>query len=463
MTRRARTQVRYNGTKKVAEGSWLKNKLMKNDVLSALGISQLSEMQLSVSKIWKEQEDKDIVLLSPTGSGKTIAYLLPLMERIDTGKDSVQAVVIVPSRELAMQTDEVVKNMKAGVRSICCYGGRPAMDEHRRMNAVLPHIIIATPGRLVDHLNKRNFEVSDVRTLVIDEFDKSLEFGFQEEMQDAISMLPLVKKKVLLSATYAEQIPQFVDLNETVRIDYLKAEERVSFSIVHSPQKDKLNTLLDLLRALGDAKSIIFLNYRDAVGRVYDFLKAQGVACEMFHGGMEQDRRERAIYKFSNGTSHVLVSTDLGSRGLDIPDTDCIIHYHLPLNEEAYTHRNGRTARWEAGGRAFMILNEEETLPEYIDEHTVQEFYIPKKLPPIAQPKMATIYIGKGKKDKLNKMDVLGFLCKIGGLERNDVGRIDVRDHCSYAAVSRTVIKDVLKRMEGQKIKGIKTIFREAR
>ena len=436
---------------------------MKNNVLSALGISQLSEMQLSVSKIWKEQEDKDIVLLSPTGSGKTIAYLLPLMERIDTGKDSVQAVVIVPSRELAMQTDEVVKNMKAGVRSICCYGGRPAMDEHRRMNAVLPHIIIATPGRLVDHLSKRNFEVSDVRTLVIDEFDKSLEFGFQEEMQEAISMLPLVKKKVLLSATDAEQIPQFVDLNETVRIDYLKAEERVSFSIVHSPQKDKLNTLLDLLRALGDAKSIIFLNYRDAVGRVYDFLKAQGVACEMFHGGMEQDRRERAIYKFSNGTSHVLVSTDLGSRGLDIPDTDCIIHYHLPLNEEAYTHRNGRTARWEAEGRAFMILNEEETLPEYIDEHTVQKFYIPKKLPPIAQPKMATIYIGKGKKDKLSKMDVLGFLCKIGGLERNDVGRIDVRDHCSYAAVSRTVIKDVLNRVEGQKIKGIKTIFREAR
>lgn len=420
-------------------------------------------MQLSVSKIWKEQEDKDIVLLSPTGSGKTIAYLLPLMERIDTKKDSVQAVVIVPSRELAMQTDEVVKNMKAGVRSVCCYGGRPAMDEHRRMNAVLPHIIIATPGRLVDHLNKRNFEVLDVRTLVIDEFDKSLEFGFQEEMQEAISMLPLVKKKVLLSATDAEQIPQFVDLNETVRIDYLKAEERVSFSIVHSPQKDKLNTLLDLLRALGDAKSIIFLNYRDAVGRVYDFLKAQGVACEMFHGGMEQDRRERAIYKFSNGTSHVLVSTDLGSRGLDIPDTDCIIHYHLPLNEEAYTHRNGRTARWEATGRAFMILNEEETLPEYIDEQTTQEFYIPKKLPPIAQPKMATIYIGKGKKDKLSKMDVLGFLCKIGGLERNDVGRIDVRDHCSYAAVSRATIKDVLKRVDGQKIKGIKTIFREAR
>ena len=436
---------------------------MKIDVLSALGISQLSEMQLSVSKIWKEQEDKDIVLLSPTGSGKTIAYLLPLMERIDTGKDSVQAVVIVPSRELAMQTDEVVKNMKTGVRSICCYGGRPAMDEHRRMNAVLPHIIIATPGRLVDHLNKRNFEVSDVRTLVIDEFDKSLEFGFQEEMQEAISMLPLVKKKVLLSATDAEQIPQFVDLNETVRIDYLKAEERVSFSIVHSPQKDKLNTLLDLLRALGDAKSIIFLNYRDAVGRVYDFLKAQGVACEMFHGGMEQDRRERAFYKFSNGTSHVLVSTDLGSRGLDIPDTDCIIHYHLPLNEEAYTHRNGRTARWEAEGRAFMILNEEETLPEYIDEHTVQEFYIPKKLPPIAQPKMATIYIGKGKKDKISKGDILGFLCKKAGLKGNEIGRIDIEDRFCYAAVLRSKVNIVINQTKGEKIKGIRTVVEKVK
>ena len=436
---------------------------MKINVLSALGISQLSEMQLDVSKAWHEQSDKDIVLLSPTGSGKTIAYLLPLMEHIDTNSDSVQAVVIVPSRELAMQTDEVIKKMKTDVRSLCCYGGRPAMDEHRKMNILLPHIIIATPGRLVDHLNKRNFEVTNIRTLVIDEFDKSLEFGFQKEMEEAISMLPLVQKRVLLSATDAEQIPQFVNMNEAVRIDHLKAEERVAFSIVHSPQKDKLNTLLDLLRSLGASKSIVFLNYRDAVGRVFDFLKAQGVACEMYHGGMEQDRRERAIYKFGNGTSNVLVSTDLGSRGLDIPDTDCIIHYHLPVNEEAYTHRNGRTARWEAEGRAFMILNEEESLPDYLDENTTREYYIPKKLPPIAQPQMATIYIGKGKKDKLSKMDVMGFLCKMGGLERSDVGRIDVRDHCSYAAVSRSVLKDALRRIEGQKIKGIKTIFREAK
>lgn len=436
---------------------------MNINVLSALGISEFSDMQQCVSKAWQEQSDKDIVLLSPTGSGKTIAYLLPLMERIDTSADCVQAVVIVPSRELAMQTDDVIKKMKTDVRSLCCYGGRPAMDEHRKMNVLQPHIIIATPGRLVDHLSKRNFEVTYIRTLVIDEFDKSLEFGFQKEMQEAISMLPLVKKRVLLSATDAEQIPHFVNMGGAVRIDYLKAEERVAFSIVHSPQKDKLNTLLDLLRSLGSSKSIVFLNYRDAVGRVCDFLKAQGVAAEMYHGGMEQDRRERAIYKFGNGTSNVLVSTDLGSRGLDIPDTDCIIHYHLPINQEAYTHRNGRTARWEAEGRAFMILNEDESLPEYLDENAVREYYIPKKLPPIAQPQMATLYIGKGKKDKLSKMDVMGFLCKIGGLERTDVGRIDVRDHCSYAAVSRSLIHQLLQRLEGQKIKGIKTIFREAR
>ncbi len=431
--------------------------------LSALGISELSDMQQCVSKAWQEQSDKDIVLLSPTGSGKTIAYLLPLMERIDTSADCVQAVVIVPSRELAMQTDDVIKKMKTDVRSLCCYGGRPAMDEHRKMNVLQPHIIIATPGRLVDHLSKRNFEVTYIRTLVIDEFDKSLEFGFQKEMQEAISMLPLVKKRVLLSATDAEQIPHFVNMSGALRIDYLKAEERVAFSIVHSPQKDKLNTLLDLLRSLGSSKIIVFLNYRDAVGRVYDFLKAQGVAAEMYHGGMEQDRRERAIYKFGNGTSNVLVSTDLGSRGLDIPDTDCIIHYHLPINQEAYTHRNGRTARWEAEGRAFMILNEDESLPKYLNENAVREYYIPKKLPPIAQPQMATLYIGKGKKDKISKMDVMGFLCKIGGLERTDVGRIDVRDHCSYAAVSRSLIHQLLQRLEGQKIKGIKTFFREAK
>ncbi|MCM1311677.1 MAG: DEAD/DEAH box helicase [Roseburia sp.] len=437
--------------------------------LSRLGIEELTSMQKSASDAFSK--GKDIVLLSPTGTGKTLAYLLPLMQAIDFASKRVQAIVMVPSRELAQQIDGVVKSMKSPLRSVCCYGGRPAMEEHRMIAGVLPHIVIATPGRLVDHLNKRNIEVDGIRTLVIDEFDKCLEFGFHGEMREAMEMMPLVRQRFLLSATDAEQIPSFVNMGrdkgeKAVRIDYLSGSDevarRINLHVVKSPVKDKLDTLYCLLRTQGPRQSIVFLNYREAVERVYNYLCSEGMYCEMFHGGMEQQHREKALYKFANGTSNVLVSTDLSARGLDIPDIDNIIHYHLPLNEEAFLHRNGRTARWEAEGNSYIILHEEESIPEYVKDEP-DEFFIPKKLPEMQLPLWATIYIGKGKKDKISKMDILGFLCKIGGLESKEVGRIDVRDHYAFAAVSRKKLYEVLRKVKGQKIKGVKTIFIEAK
>lgn len=426
-----------------------------------LGISQLNDLQIEAQEKFALRQD--MLILSPTGSGKTLAFLLPLIERINTALDAVQAVIITPSRELALQIDGVLKQMKCGVRSVSCYGGRPAMDEHRIMNSVLPHVVIATPGRLVDHLQKDNFDASLVETLVIDEYDKCLEFGFEKEMSSAFAMLTSVKQKVLCSATRA------VNLSLPIILDYLgsetDAENRISLHVVHSPIKDKLETLLCLLRCFGQKQTIVFLNYREAVERTYTFLKKEGVQCEMFHGAMEQERRERSIYKFSNGTSNVLVSTDLASRGLDFPDIDNIVHYHLPLNEEAYIHRNGRTARWEAEGNSYFLLNEEERVPEYVVEKSgeLPEFFIPKNLPPVQPSIWATLYIGKGKKDKISKVDVLGTICKIGGLTPKEVGRIDVREHQSFVAVHRDKLPMLIQRLKGQKIKGIKTLFVEAR
>lgn len=446
-----------------------------NTALQKLGISELNAMQRESLKVYPE--GKDIVLLSPTGTGKTLAYLLPLMSSLNPADDRVQAVVMVPSRELALQIDGVVRQMKSEIRSVSCYGGRPAMEEHRTLMGVKPHIVIATPGRLVDHLEKRNIEPDAIRTLVMDEFDKCLEFGFLDEMRHAIDLMPLVCRRFLLSATDSDKIPSFVGVDvadgsrrdnrsNTIRLDFLESRaevaSRISLNVVQSPVKDKLETLLCLLRVFGQQRTIVFLNYREAVERTYKFLKDSGVGCEMFHGAMEQERREKAIYKFGNGTSNVLVSTDLSARGLDIPEIDNIVHYHLPLNEDAYIHRNGRTARWEAEGHSYIILNEDEHVPEYIEED-VPEFFIPKKLPAIQPSAWATIYIGKGKKDKLSKMDVLGFVCKIGGLTRDDVGRIDVKEHQSFVAVKRALMAGALERMKGQKIKGIKTLFVEAK
>ena len=431
-----------------------------NRILEKLHISELNDMQLeSINAIL--ETNNDVVILSPTGTGKTLAYLLPITQLIDASKDAVQAIVIVPGRELALQSDTVLKNMGAGLRSAGCYGGRPAMDEHKTLKQVKPHMVFGTPGRLNDHIDKGNISPYSVNCLVIDEFDKCLEMGFHDEMARLIKKLPGIRRRILVSATEAEQIPNFVHLNHAERIDYLIDEEQVTDRValyeVRSSTKDKLETLTKLLRSLGDSSSIVFLNYRDGVERTADFLRRNGFSVSSFHGGMEQKMREDALYKFSNGSSNIFVSTDLASRGLDIPDIDNIIHYHLPQGEDGYIHRVGRTARWKAEGNAYFILGPEEYIPEFV-EGDVEIKEIPEELPEPALPRMATIYIGKGKKDKLSKGDIVGYLCKKGGLESSEIGRIDVKDRYTYAAVIRRKVNQVLKLTQGEKIKGVKTI-----
>lgn len=434
------------------------------DVLAALAIEQLNPMQEASIDAWKE--GKDQILLSPTGSGKTLAYLLPLIGSLKPEQKGVQAVVLVPSRELALQTDQVFKAMNTGFKSVSCYGGRPAMEEHRTIKGVQPAVIIATPGRMNDHLSKQNFDAATVRMLVIDEFDKSLELGFQEEMAAIIGQLPNLQRRFLLSATDAEEIPRFAGMEHTVRLDFLQdtsagKESRLTLMKVISPSKDKIDTLYKLLCTLGSNSCIVFCNHRDAVDRVHKLLADKKLYSERFHGGMEQPDRERALYKFRNGSCHVLISTDLAARGLDIPEIEHIIHYHFPVNEEAFTHRNGRTARWDATGSSYLIVSTEENLPEYIPEE-LEVLALPENAPKPPKPLWVTLYIGKGKKDKLSRMDIAGFLYKKGNLSREDVGQIDVKDHYAFVAVRRGKVKQLLTLIRGEKIKGMKTVIEEA-
>lgn len=429
-------------------------------ILTKLHINELNDMQNDAFDAILHT-DNDVIILSPTGSGKTLAYLMPVSQLADAQSDNVQVLVIVPGRELALQSDTVLKNMGSGLRSCGCYGGRPAMEEHKTLKQVKPQVIFGTPGRLNDHIDKENIPPYGIRYVIIDEFDKCLEMGFHDEMARLMKKLPGVRRRILLSATDAEQIPNFVRLARAEKLDYLIEEEQVTERIrlyeVNSPSKDKLDTLNQLLRSFGDSSSIVFLNYRDSVERTADYLRRSGFSASHFHGGMEQKLREDALYKFSNGSSNIFVSTDLASRGLDIPDIDNIVHYHLPQSEDGYIHRVGRTARWESEGRAFFLLGPDEYIPEFV-EGDVETFDIPDNLPQPAQPKMATIYIGKGKKDKISKGDIVGYLCKKGGLEPNEIGRIDVKDRYTYAAVTRQKVSQVLKMTRGEKIKGIKTI-----
>lgn len=437
--------------------------MTKEEILWNLKVDSLTAMQETAIEEFRRRNN--VVLLSPTGSGKTLAYLIPLYYLMTVQK-VVQAVVLVPSRELAMQIEQVFKSMGTGLTVMSCYGGRPAMDEHRMMENVKPQLIIATPGRMNDHLSKANFDASTVTTLVIDEFDKCLELGFQEEMKMVISKLPGLKRRFLLSATDAESIPDFVSDRNFLKLNFLPEDEqipdRIDVQYVNSPDKDKLETLGNLLCCLGTLNSLVFVNYRESVERVYQYLRKRGIACEMFHGGMEQRDRERALYKFSNGSCNVFVSTDLAARGLDIPNIDYVIHYHLPLNEDAYIHRNGRTARWDSEGHAVIILGPGEKLPEYIKQ-SVDVFELPQNVPGPSEPLWATLYIGKGKKDKINKVDIVGFLSKVGGLQKDEIGKIDVKDHYAFVAIMRKRVKNTLKNVVGKKIKGIKTIIEETR
>ena len=434
-------------------------------ILDKLQITALNAMQEQAYATIL-QSDKDVVLLSPTGSGKTLAYLLPLAERIDTALPEVQAVVIVPGRELALQSSEVLQKTGSGIRACSCYGGRAAMDEHKTLKQIKPQVIFATPGRLNDHLAKGNISAAHIRFLVIDEFDKCLEMGFREEMQTALSSLPNLRRRILLSATDAAEIPLFVRMKHTVRVNYLEAEAPLSTRIavyqVRSEEKDKLQTLSKLLRTLGDESSIVFLNHRESVERTNAFLREEGFVTASFHGGFEQKEREAALYRFANGSANVFVCTDLGSRGLDIPDVNNVINYHLPDTKDAYIHRVGRTARWENEGRTFFLLGPSETLPSYIDEEP-EQFSLPEQQAMPSQPRMTTIYIGKGKKDKISKIDVVGYLCKKGGLQKEEIGRIDVKDRYTYAAIARPKLKQVLRLTNGEKIKGIRTIVEEIR
>jgi superfamily II DNA/RNA helicase len=426
-----------------------------DSILSNLKIKQLNEMQLAALEAG--QKENDLILLSATGSGKTIAFLLPIINQLQPDNRKTQAIVIVPSRELAQQIERVFKSMGTNHKVTCCYGGHKREIEENNLIQP-PALIIGTPGRLADHIRRGNITTDSITTMVLDEFDKSLELGFDEEMSFISASLPAVNKRILTSATQGEEIPEFIQLNEPVTLNFLSedsAPEALAIKTVLSPEKDKIQTLFKLICYLGNRSTIIFCNHRESVERVSNMLSEKGIINEFYHGAMEQYERDSALCKFRNGSTNVLVTTDLAARGLDIPNIRYIIHYHLPHTEDIYTHRNGRTARMDASGTAILILSEEEKFPEYIKEEA-EEIQLTEEYPLPEKPKWATLYIAAGKKDKVNKIDIVGFLAQKGQLKKEDIGLIEVKDFSSFVAVRKANVSHALHLIKDEKIKNKK-------
>lgn len=425
-------------------------------ILENLKIDQLNDMQQASIEANKKHED--VILLSATGSGKTLAFLLPVLQRLEKGKTGVQALIIVPSRELALQIDDVFRKMQTGFKVTCCYGGHKRETEENNLKEQ-PALIIGTPGRLGDHIRRNNFTTTTITTLVLDEFDKSLELGFLEEMSFVIGSLPNINKRILTSATEAVEVPEFIGVSSPTRLNFLSeadtAESMLEIKWLPSADKDKLDTLFRLICMLGNRSTIVFCNHRDAVERTSDLLSEKGILNVFYHGGMEQQERDSALCKFRNGTSNILVTTDLAARGLDIPHIRYIIHYHLPSGEDVFTHRNGRTARQEASGTAILIIGPEEKLPTYVPAD-IEKITLPDTIVIPEKPKWSTMFIAAGKKDKVNKIDIVGFLSNKGQLKKDDIGLIEVKDFFSFVAIRKVKMSHVLQLIKNEKIKGKK-------
>ena len=422
-----------------------------------LGISDLNDLQKSVLKNLKISSSA--IIYSPTGSGKTLAFsvtLLKALKNFDTEK--LQAVIIAPSRELVIQISDVIRPIAPDYKVTSLYGGHNVADEKNSLQNV-PSIIVGTPGRLLDHANRGNIDLTNVRQLILDEFDKCLELGFEEEMRKLLKKMPNLSRKILTSATILNEIPEFVNLREYVTLDFLESaenpSERTTVWQVKSEEKDKLAALRTLLYSIPQGKTIIFANYRDVVSRIYQNLKDNQISAGIYHGALEQMDREKAIAMFNNESYPILVSTDLGSRGLDIKEVKNIIHYHLPVSQESYTHRNGRTARVDKTGDVYILTHQDEQLPDFV---TIDEtFNLPEKCEQKSiVNRNNTLYFKAGKKEKISKADIVGFIANNSQIAPNEIGVINVYDHYALVAVPKQKAKTAIAQLLKAKIKGKK-------
>lgn len=428
-----------------------------NQLRTQLGFESWNEMQQAAHRLIPGRED--IMLLAPTGTGKTLAYLPPLTELLEPKQAGVQILVLTPSRELALQTEEVWRKMNTGRKVSSFYGGRDLATDKGKLQEP-PALLIGTPGRITDHISRETFGTGTVHTIVLDEFDKLLALGFEEELSYIIRSLPGLRQRILVSATRPEEMPAFTGVSAPGILDFRDASEqsittpdRLKMHLVNAPEKDKIPTLVRLLCHTGSQSALIFCNHREAVDRTAGLLHKEGIVSAAFHGGMDQETRELTLARFRNGSVHFLVTTDLAGRGLDIPEVQHVIHYHLPHTHEDFVHRNGRTARMFAKGTIWLMLHESETLPNYVSpQPEIISLPAAGQLPP--PPSWVTVRINGGRKQKISKGDIAGFFMKTGGLAKNELGMIEIKDQCAYAAVKKDKSRTLLEKTLNEKMKG---------
>lgn len=422
-------------------------KSIKN-ILQGTNIEHLNEMQEQCLSSYVNAEQ--LILYAPTGSGKTLGFLLPVLSSLKAS--ATEVLIIAPTRELVLQIVSVIKSLNLEVSVAACYGGHSVKTEENNLSAD-PTVIVGTPGRLEDHLRRGNLNFLKTRFLVVDEFDKCLEFGFSKELSKIFKSFRSIEKEIYCSATPIEEFPDFVPNKIKSEVNFLDSIDQPDLTYFNLnedlPILDKLNAVLN--HSKGET-SIIFCNFREEVDELTSLLLQRDYSAVGYHGGMEQEERQRALIKFNNESCNVLICTDIGARGLDIDAVKHILHFQIPEKKDAWIHRNGRTARMDKSGSVYFF---EELPDDYLEEkasvlkvNSVREKY--------QKPQFTTVYFSGGKKDKINKIDLLGFICKKGELDGKLIGTIDVLDRASYVAIKKKNIHDLLRNLRAHKVKGKK-------
>jgi ATP-independent RNA helicase DbpA len=443
-------------------------------VVEELGFKKLTPIQ--AQSIPLLLEGKDLIGQSKTGSGKTAAFTLPILEKLDLRRLQLQAFVLCPTRELCTQVAREIRKLgryHSGLQVLILSGGQEFYPQTSSLEKGV-HIVVGTPGRVLDHLNRGTLQLNQVRTLVLDEADRMLDMGFQEDMEKILAKVPKIRQTVLFSATYPKKIESLSRMyqRQAVRVTIQEQEQQAGPGIrqvfYEVDPEVKFNGLLWLLQQNKPESAIIFCNLKATVIELARALDKAGVSTSCLHGDLEQNERDRVMAKFRNQSVRILVATDVAARGIDVENLDAVFNFDLPAKADIYVHRIGRTGRAGKKGLAISLATsrekgkiqaietytgikiEEKTLAR-VENLNVNEFK--KALQQDA--KMTTLYISGGRKEKVRPGDILGALTGDAGcLNGTDIGKIEIHDHFSYVAVSKEVAYPTMQRLRDGKIKG---------
>ena len=432
--------------------------------LTSLGYLQMTPIQAQSLPL--VLEGKDLIAKAKTGSGKTAAFALGLLSRLNVNRVDVQALVLCPTRELADQVAQEIRRLARAlpnVKLVTLCGGTPTAPQSATLSFGA-HIAVGTPGRILKHLEQGTLELSSLETLVLDEADRMLDMGFGEDINKVISHAPARRQTLLFSATYPEGIAQMsrgVQRNPVeVSVESLHEGSAIEQKLYEVPAGQRLDALTWLLSHYQPSSCVVFCNTKRACNDVADHLAAKGFSALALNGDLEQRERDQVLVRFANGSATILVATDVAARGLDIKELGAVINYELTYDPEVHVHRIGRTGRAGQQGLALSLYQPNEAQRvNFIEEY--QQAPMPlgdldtigRDLKPMA-PQMVTLSIDAGRKTKVRAGDILGALTGEGGIAGADVGKIQISEQYSYVAVKRQVASAALKRLQEGKIKG---------